>query len=188
MRDRIPQGQEETVYKDLAQVIAPLERTSARRLLDEFKMYPDLPVSEIRSRALATVQRDVTLPAETARRLDEFTNETGQRDWSDAIARLVDEAQAPEQEPDLAASTETETSETTHETPSAEVQTQPELPVVTPPTQDPLPQQQDELHPPIQRPEFPEEPVAKQLKNKAVWNLERIRADFYTVGLLWSRH
>lgn len=186
VRDRIPQGKEEAVYKDLAQVIAPLERTSARRLLDEFKMYPDLPVSEIRSRALATVQRGVTLPAETARRLDELTNETGQRDWSDAIARLVDEAQAPEQESDLPVSTETETSETTPETSGAEVQSQqPELPVATPPAQEPetLPQQQDELHPPIQRPELPEEPISEQLKNKAVWNIEHfgVQADFYTV-------
>lgn len=183
VRDKIPQGKEESVYKDLAQVIAPLERTSARRLLDEFKMYPDLPVSEIRSRALATVQRGVTLPAETARRLDELTNETGQRNWSDAIARLVDEAQAPEQEPEISGTAETP--ETTPETPGAEVQAQPELPVATPPAQEPepLPQKQDELHPPIPRPELPEEPISEQLKNKAVWNIEHfgVQADFYTV-------
>ena len=196
VRDKIPQGQEEAVYKDLAQVIAPLERASARRLLDEFKMYPDLPISEIRSRALATVQRGVTLPAGTARMLDELANETGQRDWGDAITRLVDATQAPEPESEPAPEREPESeplgsaeiSETTSETPSAEVQAQPELPVAPHPTaqepEPPLPQQQDEQRPPVQRPELPEEPLSEQRKSKDVWNIEHSggQADFYTVN------
>lgn len=185
VRGQIPQGREEAVYKDLAQVIAPLDRASASRLLDEFKMYPEIPISEIRSRTLATVQRGVTLPAGTARRLDELANETGQRDWSDAIARLVDEAQAPEQEPEPLGSTET--SEPTPETPSAEVQPQPETPVEThPPAEEPEqpPLQEDEQRPLVQRAELPEDPVSEQLKNKAVWNIEHfeVQSDFYTVG------
>lgn len=185
VRDKLPQGQEEAVYKDLAQVIAPLEQASARRLLDEFKMYPEIPIAEIRSRALATVQRGVTLPAETARRLDELASETGQRDWSDAIARLVDAPQAPEQEPEP--SGPTEIPETAPETPGSEVPAQPELPAVTtPPAQEPEPlsQQQDEQRPPVQRPELPEEPVSEQRKNKDVWNIKRFEghSDFYTVG------
>ena len=185
VRDKIPQGQEEAVYKDLAQVIAPLERASARRLLDEFKMYPDLPISEIRSRALATVQRGVTLPAGTARMLDELANETGQRDWGDAIARLVDATQAsePEQEPEPLGSTVT--TETTTETPGVETQAQPESPVVTThPAQEPeSPQQQDGGRPLVQRPRLPEEPLPEQWKNKEVWNLNHsVQADFYTVS------
>lgn len=192
VRDKIPQGQEESVYKDLAQVIAPLERASARRLLDEFKMYPDLPVSEIRSRTLATVQRGVTLPAGTARMLDELVNETGQRDWGDAITRLVDATQAPEQEPEPIGSTET--SETAPETPGAEVQPQPELPVAPPsPAQATEPQLPDEpasedvkdvLEEQGTEPRLPEEPVSEQMKNRDVWNLEHsgIQVDFYTVS------
>lgn len=187
VRDKLPQGREETVYKDLAQVIAPLDQASARRLLDEFKMYPEIPISEIRSRTLATVQRGVTLPAGTARRLDELANETGQRDWSDAIARLVDEAQAPEQESEPVGSTET--SEQTPETHGAEVQPQPETPVETPPPaeepeQPPLQEDEPSPRPLIQRAELPEEPVSEQLKNKAVWNIEHfdVQSDFYTVG------
>ena len=194
VRDKIPQGREESVYKELAQVIAPLEQARARRLLDEFKMYPDLPISEIRSRALATVQRGVTLPAGTARMLDELANETGQRDWGDAIARLVDATQAPEpesepapeQEPESEPLGSTETTEPTPETPDAEVQAQPELPVAPPhPAQEPeppLPQQQDEQRPLVQRPELPEEPLSEQRKDKEVWNIKHSQADFYTVS------
>ena len=190
VRDKIPQGREEAVYKELAQVIAPLEQARARRLLDEFKMYPDLPVSEIRSRTLATVQRGVTLPAGTARMLDELANETGQRDWGDAITRLVDAAQAPEPEPEQEPEPlgPTVTTETTTETPGVETQAQPESPVVTThPAQEPeplLPQQQDEQHPLVQRPELPEEPLSEQRKSKDVWNIEHSggQADFYTVN------
>ena len=96
VRSALPEQRAETIYEELARAIAPLGLDRARRLLDYFKMYPDLSVDDISSRALATVQRDVTVSSETARRLEEFATERGQRDWGEAIAELVETASMPE--------------------------------------------------------------------------------------------
>lgn len=82
----------ETKYVELARTIAPLEREEARRVLDEFKKYPEKPLSESRDRALSTVGLELTLDRLTARRLDELA-ETGKKSPAEVITYLVDRAE-----------------------------------------------------------------------------------------------
>ena len=180
VRNRLPENRSETAYEDLARAIAPLEQERAKRVLDYFKMYPEREVSDITAMALATVQRDVTVSAETARRLEEIAAEKGQRDWGEAIAGLVDTAGTPE----------------VAEPPVTESAGMPMAPEVAKPVSEepgesipfPILQQDDQLadeaprrlrYRPLQ---LPEEPIAEQLKNKVLWNIEHSNADFYTVG------
>ena len=90
VRGIIPEEKVDETYTELAKAIAPLEQDRARRLLDNFKMFPDRPTTEIVSMTLSTVQREITLPADTARQLQEMAEEQGARDWTDVIPRLVD--------------------------------------------------------------------------------------------------
>ncbi len=75
-------------YEELARNVAPLEQDRARRVLDYFKMYPDRPIREVVSMALATVERQISLPAETARKLEELA---GASDWNTVLEGLVEE-------------------------------------------------------------------------------------------------
>ena len=97
VRTQIPEDRADSVYEELAKVIAPLAMEQARRVLDHFKMYPDNDIADISARALATVRRDVTVTAEDARFLEEFASERGQSNWGDAISELIESAQAPPQ-------------------------------------------------------------------------------------------
>ena len=90
MRCYLPESLDDT-YEELARAVAPFEQDRARRVLDYFKMYPDRPISEVVSMALATVQRQVTLPAETARKLEELASNSGASDWGTVLADLVEE-------------------------------------------------------------------------------------------------
>ena len=181
VRSRLPEDRKETAYEDLARAIAPLEQNRAKRVLDYFKMYPEREVSDITAMALATVQRDVTVPAETARRLEEIAADGGQRDWGETIASLVDSAGTP---PEVAEPPPTESARTP----------------VAPETAKPVPEEPGELipfpamqpdeQPAVQAPtrhryrplQLPEEPISEQLKNRVLWNIEHSEADFYTVG------
>ena len=180
VRSTLPEERAERLYEELARAVAPLGQDRARRLLDYFKMYPDLPVAEISARALATVQRDVTVSAETARRLEEIATERGQRDWGEAIAELVETATVPEPEVTLA-------------TESAEVTTDPEVleprqlevvEAVPFPSLGQDDQSSDEgAHRQYQPIELAEQPIAEQAHSRILWNLERLEPrGFYTVG------
>ena len=106
VRSRIPADSVDATYEQLARMIAPLEQERARRLLDFFKMYPDKPLDEIESMALATIEKAISIPADAARQIEEMASSTGERrDWSEVITELVrtsngdhepaDEAEAP---------------------------------------------------------------------------------------------
>ena len=174
VRSTLPDERAESLYEELARAIAPLGQDRARRLLDYFKMYPDLPVNEISARALATVQRDVTVSAETARRLEELATERGQRDWGEAIADLVETATAPE--PIVTTVIE-----------SPEVIT--ELPELFGGAEVPSPDQDDQAttqstpdreYRPI---ELPEKPISEQRHRRILWNLARLEPrDFYSTS------
>jgi ParB-like chromosome segregation protein Spo0J len=86
----LPRESLETRYAELARAIAPLEQEEARRVLDEFKKYPERPVSELRERALATVGLELTLDRVTARRLDELAEATGKKSPAEVISYLVE--------------------------------------------------------------------------------------------------
>ena len=198
VRSRLPEDRKETAYEDLARAIAPLEQDRAKRVLDYFKMYPEREVSDITAMALATVQRDVTVSAETARRLEEIAAEGGQRDWGEAIARLVDTSGTPEvAEPPLSESPETAMAPRVAEPPLSESARTPMAPEVAKPVSEELgesipfpalqPDEQSADEAPrrlrYRRLELPEEPIAEQLKNRVLWNIEHsVTADFYTVG------
>lgn len=78
VRGKISPDQTDNIYAELAKTITPLESDRARRVLDYFKMYPERSVSEIESLALASVERSITLPATTARQLEEIGLEEGE--------------------------------------------------------------------------------------------------------------
>ena len=54
VRGIIPEEKIDETYAELAKAIAPLDQDRARRLLDNFKMFPDRPTSEIESMTLST--------------------------------------------------------------------------------------------------------------------------------------
>ena len=87
----LPQDSLDDIYEELARAVAPLEQDRARRVIERFTMYPDRPVSEAVSTALATVQRQITLPAETARKLEELAADSGALGWDTVLAGLVEE-------------------------------------------------------------------------------------------------
>lgn len=182
VRSRLTEDRRETAYEDLARAIAPLEQDRAKRVLDYFKMYPEREVSDITAMALATVQRDVTVSAETARRLEEIAAEGGQRDWGEAIARLVDTSGTPEvAEPPLSESARTPMAPEVAKPVSEELGESIPFPALQPDEQsaDEAPRR-----PRYRRLELPEEPISEQLKNKVLWNIQHssIEADFYTIG------
>ena len=205
VRGTIPRERVDETYAELARAIAPLERDRARRLLDNFKMYPERPISEIESMTLSTVQRELTLPADTARQLEEMAAEQGQTNLNDTIIRLV-EAQR-------------ETPQTASDNPTFGEQVTIEQPFVEPDEQDvvqwDLPiddnRSDDEDEEPasvsvarethgssesVSKPsgfggvELPQNPVRVQQVNKVMWNLEHgvntKTADFYTTGYSWK--
>ena len=181
VRSTLSDERTESLYEELARAVAPLGQDRARRLLDYFKMYPDLPVEEVSARALATVQRDVTVSAETARRLEEFATERGQRDWGDAIAELVETVTAPE--PVVTSVTESPEVLTDQENTES---LQGELLDVTPqPSLDQDDQtssidSSDRQYRPI---ELPEKPIAEQAHSRILWNLARLEPrEFYATS------
>jgi ParB/RepB/Spo0J family partition protein len=151
--------EEQTKYVEIAREIAPLDRDDAKKVLDQFKMYPERPVDEIKSRALAKVDREVSLDLGTARRLDELATSTGRR-WEDVIATLVE---APPTTP-----------------------TQPGLPLGGMETQQAI-VQEIEAPPRAEPLELPEEQLSEQIIGKTLWNVEQaerggLRWDYYTIG------
>jgi len=150
-------------YPDLARVIAPLDGDDAKRVLDYFKMYPERSAAEIRGMALAKVEREVSLDALTARKLDELATGTGRR-WEDVIASLV---------------------ESPVEAPSAPSVSPEFMPVE--PRQLSMPESAVAPPPRYETLELPEESVSEQIIGKTLWNVEQaeragVEWDFYTIG------
>lgn len=182
VKGRLSEEKAAETYTELAKTIAPLEQNTARRLLDYFKMYPERPISEVAAMALSTVQREITLPAETARQLEDMAAGQGSRNLSDTITRLVEvetQRKTPHPIPDHLVSDE----QTTSELERAEVERQETFP------SDSLDDKGDsnssnvENPPTYRRTELPQAPAAVQQVNKVLWNLRHsVTADFYTIG------
>ena len=173
VRGRLPEDKVEDTYTAVAQAIAPLEQGRARRLLDYFKMYPERPVAEIESMALATVERSVLLPAETARQLEQMAGSEGTSNWGEAITRLIEQTPASTQEA-IVAVIPTEISQG---------------PLSDNMSSDSEENQKDNLQPStrdhVYRPlRLPESPEAVQRHNREIWNVKHlpVEADFYTIG------
>ena len=166
VRGRLPEEQVDSAYEELAKTIAPLEQDRARRVLDYFKMYPERTPPELEAMALATVRREITLPAETARRLEEIATREGGRNLEDAITHLVETAPRPIGEPPAQV---TEPS-ILHQLPLGYQH-------ANQPVKTPAPPRYEVV-------ELPEAPMSVQLTNKVVWNLVHLspNADFYTIG------
>jgi len=88
----LPPGEAEAKYVELARTIAPLEQDEAKRVLDEFKKYPERPVAESKDRALSTVDLELVLDRRTARRLDELAEATDQKSPAEVVTYLVERA------------------------------------------------------------------------------------------------
>ena len=175
VRSRIPADSVDATYEQLARMIAPLEQERARRLLDFFKMYPDKPLDEIESMALATIERAISIPADTARQIEELASSTGERrDWSEVITELVRTSNGDHESAD-----ETEAPVAPPSGGVTHVVSRPSTPAAEAP-------RQEEETPTVQYELFgsPEEVTGGKLVNKTIWNLEHanIQADFYTVG------
>lgn len=93
VRSEISPQDAESKYVELAQTIAPLEQEEARRVLNEFKKYPERPLSEARDRALSSVGLELTIDRLTARRLDELAETTGKKSPAELITYLVERAE-----------------------------------------------------------------------------------------------
>jgi len=75
---KLPHHDQEKKYVELAKAIAPLPRDEARKVLNEFKMYPEKSVNEIESRAtsrLSGVALETYLPPKIAKELDQIAQE-----------------------------------------------------------------------------------------------------------------
>lgn len=94
VKNELPAEEAETKYVELARTIAPLEQDDARRVLDEFKKYPEKPVSELKDRALSTVDLWLALDRKTARRLDELAEATGHKSVAEVVTYLLERAEA----------------------------------------------------------------------------------------------
>ena len=177
VRSRIPADSIDATYEQLARMIAPLDQEKARRLLDFFKMYPDKPLEEIESMALATIERAISIPAETARQIEEMASSSGERrDWSEVITELVQSSNGDQE------TTDEKEEKTSVAPPSGGVThivSRPATPAAK------TPRQQEET-PTVQYELFgsPAEVTGEKLVNKTIWNLEhaQIQVDFYTVG------
>ena len=182
VRGVISEEKIDDTYAELARAIAPLEQDRARRLLDNFKMYPERPTSEIVSMTLSTVQREITLPADTARQLEEIAAEQGQTNLNDTIIRLVEaQREAPPVLPDYLVSDE----QTFSEPGPVESDGQEMLPWDLPVDKD-GDSQSKEKPTGYRGVELPQDSVQVQHFNKSLWNLmhsvSSASADFYTVG------
>ena len=182
VRGVIPEEKIDDTYAELARAIAPLEHDRARRLLDNFKMYPERPTSEIVSMTLSTVQREITLPADTARQLEEIAAEQGQTNLNDTIIRLVKaQREAPPVLPDYLVSDE----QTFSGPGPVESDGQEMLPWDLPVAKD-GDSQSEEKPTGYRGVELPQDSVQVQHFNKGLWNLmhsvSSASADFYTVG------
>ena len=205
VRGKIPEEKVNETYTELARAIAPLERDRAERLLDNFRMFPDRPTSEIVSMTLSTVQREITLPADTARQLQEMAEEQGERDWTDMIPRLVEtQREAPRTVPDTPIFGEQAAIEQPPIERDEQDMVQWGLPIDDSRTDqgDGIPAHasiagevvsgsEDAAKPPVYGGiELPQAPVRVQQINKAMWNLKHgvntKTADFYTTGYSWK--
>ena len=206
VRGQLPEEKVDETYTELARAIAPLERDRARRLLDNFKMYPERPTSEIVSMTLSTVQREITLPADTARQLEEMATEQGAGNWNDMITRLVEtQREAPQPTPAPVFPVERPLAEPSFIEPDEQEVLPWGLPI------DEADQVVEGIETPVQVSlagetavgsehvtkssgyggvELPQDPVRVQQVNKVMWNLKHgvsaRTADFYTTGYSWK--
>lgn len=175
----IPAEKIDETRAELARAIAPLERDRAKRVLDNFKMYPDRPVSELAHMALATVERSVILPASTARQLEEYIDREGEGNWNSAITRLIERSPLTGQ----SGQTDSENGEEEilfNSQLGTEMFSESDVRDMA----DSLQEQNRVLREQYRPLNLPEEPASVQTTNKLIWNLTHYAPspDFYTIG------
>ncbi|SRR6266487_103293 len=75
---KLPEKEREEKYLRLAKTVAPLSQPEARKILNEFKMYPDKSIEELESKAgmrLSGVALQAYLPPSMAKELDEIAHQ-----------------------------------------------------------------------------------------------------------------
>ena len=75
---KLPKREHEKKYIELARAIAPLSQVEARKVLNEFKMYPEKDVAEIEAKAssrISGVALETYLPPRIAKELDQIAHE-----------------------------------------------------------------------------------------------------------------
>lgn len=185
-RSSIQEEQRSAKYEELARAIAPLEQERAKRLLDYFKMYPERPVADLQSMVFARVERQVILPANTARRLEEMASERGNRSVDEVIAELVESSPDPVEEYDQypsdfeVRSNGLDDERSIHSPESTSERFTGEGGGF----QSSLLERERRPLVPASPAALSEDPTAVQVNNRVLWNLEhtQIEADFFTVG------
>ncbi|SRR6266550_2850979 len=76
--NKLPEKEKQEKYFRLAKTVAPLAQQDARKILNEFKMYPEESIEELQSRAgtrLSGVSLQTYLPPSMAKELDQIARE-----------------------------------------------------------------------------------------------------------------
>ncbi len=90
LKESVPKDKLKRKYVEIAKEIAPLPKEEAERFLSMVKKHPEKPTRELRALNAARVEKQLSLPADTAQRLDERARELGKKNWEDAIEVLLE--------------------------------------------------------------------------------------------------
>lgn len=90
LKDRVAKDKLKRKYVEVAKEIAPLPREEAERFLSMVKKHPEKPTRELRALNAARVERQLSLPPDTAQRLEERAKELGKKSWEDTIEVLLE--------------------------------------------------------------------------------------------------
>ncbi len=90
LKESVPKDKLKRKYVEVAKEIAPLPKEEAERFLSMVKKHPEKPTRELRALNAARVERQLSLPADTAQRLEERAKEMGKKNWEDAIEVLLE--------------------------------------------------------------------------------------------------
>ncbi len=90
LKESVPKDKLKRKYVEVAKEIAPLPREEAERFLSMVKKHPEKPTREVRALNASRVERQLSLPADTAQRLEERAKELGKRNWEDTIEELLE--------------------------------------------------------------------------------------------------
>ncbi len=90
LKESVPKDKLKRKYVEVAKEIAPLPKEEAERFLSMVRKHPEKPTRELRALNAARVERQLSLPADTAQRLEERARELGKKNWEDAIEVLLE--------------------------------------------------------------------------------------------------
>jgi ParB family chromosome partitioning protein len=90
LKESVPKDKLKRKYVEVAKEIAPLPKEEAERFLSMVKKHPEKPTRELRALNASRVERQLSLPADTAQRLEERARALGKKNWEDAIEVLLE--------------------------------------------------------------------------------------------------